>query len=79
MSVYQEIAQQAVLASAIDGTTDAGPTAGIYTGSGGDIVVEMAQQGGGEITFVNTPAGAFLPISIRKWVSGPADALALFV
>jgi hypothetical protein len=79
MSIYQEVANYAELASTIDGTTRKGPSAGIYFGSGGTAVVQMAGRPGTDVTFANVPAGSYLPLSICKWVSGPADAVAIMV
>lgn len=42
-------------------------TRGIYTGSGGNIKVDMA--GGGTMTFVSVPAGSLLPLRVRRLYS----------
>lgn len=78
--MYNLIATRAELATDIDGTNNTGPTAGIYTGSGGDMVVVMAQDGQRkQFTLVGTAPGTVIPIAIRHYVSGPADALALIL
>ena len=81
MSIYQEVGLRSISPlTIIDGTTNQGPTAGIWSGSGGTIVVVL----GGDAmtvqtTFTNVPPGAWLPISIKKWVSGPTDAVGICV
>lgn len=79
--LYSLIAMRAGDPTLIDYVTNKGPTAGIYSGSGGAIVVVMAQEADATVTttFAAVPAGIFMPIGIKKWVSGPVDALALFL
>jgi len=80
MSIYQEVGRRGALASVVDGSTNLGPTAGLWSGTGGTIVVVMVDDPiATTTTFTNVGAGVFLPISIKKWVSGPSDAVALFV
>jgi len=58
-------------------------TVGIYTGSGGDIVVVLWNDqlnippGTPEVptTLAATNPGCWLPISIAKYISGPANAV----
>ena len=45
-------------------TTDLGVTRGLYVGGAGNVVVTMAEQGT-NITFVDVPAGTFMPIQVR--------------
>jgi len=81
MSIYQEIGLRSIkpLAS-LDGVTNTGPTAGIWSGSGGTIVVELAgDKVGDTTTFTNVFPGTWLPLSIRRWVSGPVDAVLIVV
>ena len=42
-------------------------TRGIYVGAGGNLAVEMAW--GGTVVFANVPAGAMLPLGVRKVLS----------
>lgn len=54
-------------------------TRAIYTGSGGNIKVDMV--GSGTVTFVSVPAGAVLPIRIsRLYSTGTAatDVIGLY-
>lgn len=39
-------------------------TRGIYTGAGGQITVDMVDEG--KVTFTNLPPGTILPIRVRK-------------
>ena len=80
MSIYNEIANRGFLASAIDGTANKGPTAGIWSGSGGTIVCVLSgDQDGVQTTFTNVFPGTWMPISIKQWVSGPADAVGIAI
>ena len=80
MSIYNEVACRGFLASVINGSTNRGPTAGIWSGTGGTIVVVLAGDlDGVQSTFTNVQAGQWLPISIKQWVSGPADALGVAI
>lgn len=80
MSIYQEVGLRKVTLSTLDGTTNKGPTAGIWSGSGGTIVVVLAGDVDGDTTtFTNVYPGTMLPISIKQWISGPADAVGLAV
>lgn len=80
MSIYQEIGLRTIDLTALDGVTNKGPTAGIWSGSGGTIVcVLVGDPDGQDTTFTNVFAGTMLPISIKEWVSGPADAVGLVV
>lgn len=80
MSIYQEVGQRAIDLSALDGVTSKGPTAGIWSGSGGTIVCVLAgSPDGTTTTFTNVFAGTWLPISVKHWVSGPADAVGIAV
>lgn len=78
--IYQEIGLRSIDLSTLDGTTNSGPTAGVWSGSGGTVVVELfGDPDGTQTTFTNVGAGTWLPISIKKWVSGPADAVGIAV
>lgn len=78
--IYQEIGLQSIDLSTLDGVTNKGPTVGIWSGSGGTCVFELAADPvGTETTFSNVYPGQWLPISIRKWVSGPSDAVGIRV
>jgi hypothetical protein len=44
--------------------TELGVTRGLYIGTGGDVVVTMAEQGS-SITFVGVPTGTFMPLQVR--------------
>ena len=78
--IYQEIGQRSIDLSTLDGVTNVGPTAGIWSGSGGNIAVELnGDPSGTTTTFTNVYPGTWLPISIRRWVSGPADAVGIAI
>lgn len=79
MSIYQEVALRSIPID--DLATKGGPSVGIFVGTGGDdIVVELVHDPDGtETTFPAPVAGSWLPISIKKWVSGPADSVILAV
>ena len=81
MSIYDELACRSIQPiTALDGTTNRGPTGGIWSGSGGTIVVELTSDlPAVTTTFTSVAPGTWLPISIRRWVSGPADAIAVAV
>ena len=80
MSIYQEIGQRYIDVTTLDGTTIAGPTAGLYVGTTGTLVVVLAGDPlTVETTFANVAAGSWLPISIKKWVSGPANVVGITV
>jgi len=52
----------------------------VYVGTGGDITVTM-QSGRTGVVFKNVPAGAFLPVLVKKVEAvgnGAADLLALY-
>lgn len=74
MSMYQLIAQRSIPVA--DLAAKGGPTAGVYSGSGGTFVVELAQDPDGkQTTFTAVPAGTWLPISVKLVASGPVDAV----
>lgn len=78
MSIYNEVGNRSIDLSALDGSTNKGPTAGIWSGAGGTIVCVLAGDPDGQTTtFTNVFAGTLLPISIKEWVSGPADAVGI--
>jgi hypothetical protein len=80
MSIYQEIGQRKIVLADLDGATNAGPTAGIWSGAGGTIVCVLSGDAlTNTTTFTNVAAGTWLPISVKKWVSGPADAVGIAV
>ncbi len=78
--MYQDVGMKKV---ALTAGVACSQTAGVYTGSGGTMVVvlwdDQALPGRAEIqtTFVSTGIGQWLPISIQKYVSGPADAVGI--
>lgn len=78
MSIYNEVGNRSIDLSVLDGATNKGPTAGIWSGAGGTIVVVLSGDPDGDTTtFTNVFAGTWLPISIKQWVSGPADAVGI--
>ena len=78
--IYQEIGLRKIDLSSLDGSVNVGPTAGIWSGSGGTIVCVLAGDGISDTTtFTNVYPGTWLPISIKKWISGPADAVGIAV
>jgi hypothetical protein len=80
MSIYNEVGQRGFLASTIDGVTNMGPTAGLWFNSGGTAVVVLAGEANMTVTTSFTVfAGTWLPISIKKWVSGPADTVGIAI
>lgn len=80
MSVYAEVARRSISLASLDGTTNKGPTVGIYTGSGdASIVCHLADDPDTAVTFSNPAAGVVLPICVCKWVSGPTGAVGLVV
>lgn len=75
MSVYNNLARRSVNLAALDGVTDAGPTSGVYISTAGDVVVVLADDPlTVQTTFTAVPAGTWLPICIKKWVSGPLNS-----
>lgn len=80
MSIYMEIGQRTIDLSTLDGVTNKGPTAGIWSGSGGTIVCVLnSDPDGQDTTFTNVYPGTWLPICIKEWVSGPVDAVGIAV
>ena len=80
MSIYQEVGQRSIAVADLDGVANAGPTAGIWVGTAGTVVVVLAGDPlTKETTFVGVTEGSWLPISIKKWVSGPANCVAIVV
>jgi hypothetical protein len=80
MSIYQEIGQRYIDVTTLDGVTVKGPTAGVWFGTAGTAVVVLASDPiAVETTFAGIYAGTWLPISIKKWVSGPANAVGIGV
>ncbi len=78
--IYQNVGSRKIDLSTLDGTSNAGPTAGIWSGSGGTVTVVLAGDALTDVTiFTNVGAGVWLPISIKKWVSGPVDAVGIAV
>jgi hypothetical protein len=63
--------EDAVAITASDATADpAGPFAGIYTGSGGDIKITTRS---GAVVLKSTPAGVIMPLwCSRVWSTGTA-------
>lgn len=50
-------------------------TRAVYVGATGDLKVAM--QDGGEVTFVDVPTGAVLPIRVKKVFATGTDATSL--
>lgn len=50
----------------------------LYVGGGGDLIVET--EGGDIVTFVGFPSGGFLPVYVKRIISGSAvsNVIALF-
>lgn len=79
--MFNEVYNSTIDLSTLDGVNNKGPTVGIYTGSGVTdiVVVLMHDEDSKTTTFVAPLKGAFLPIAIKRWVSGPADAIGFTV
>lgn len=75
MGIHSEIARRKVVLATLDGTTDAGPTIGVIAGAAGTIVCVLVDDPIATTTSIVVTAGQWLPISIKKWVSGPADSV----
>ena len=52
------------------------PTRGLYVGSAGNLVVNMA-GGGASVTFTGVPAGAILPIRVDRVLATSTTASAI--
>lgn len=80
MSIYLEVGQRYIDVTTLDGVNVKGPTAGVYVGTAGTLVVVLAGDPlTVETSFVGVTAGSWLPISIKKWVSGPANCVGIAV
>lgn len=55
-------------------------TRGIYIATTGNLTVVMVSEtnDANTVTFKNLPAGALLPLRVRKITAAPADTVALF-
>lgn len=65
-------ANEGAAVTASDTTILAPITRGLYVGTTGDVAVQFSGAGGGggsTVTLVSVPAGAVLPISVRKVLS----------
>jgi hypothetical protein len=71
-------ASRAVAVTPSDATT-LQVTRGLFVGTAGDVVVDMADQGS-SITFANVANGQFLPIQVTKVLAATSasDILALY-
>lgn len=71
-------AAKAVVVTPSD-VTDLGVTRALYVGTGGDVVVTMAEQGT-NITFANVASGTVLPIQVRLVLAATSasEILALY-
>lgn len=60
-------------------STEIPVTRGLYVGTLGDLVVDMAEQGT-DIEFLNVASGTFLPIQVSKIkaATSASDILALY-
>lgn len=76
MSIYNEVGNRTIALADLDGSTNKGPTVGVWSGAGGTIVCVLANDPDGQdTTIANVPAGQWIPISIKEWVSGPVGAV----
>lgn len=78
MSIYNEIGRRKIDPAVLNGTTNAGPTSGLWIPVAGDLVVVLADDPlTVETTFTAVPAGTWLPICVKKYVSGPVGTVAV--
>lgn len=61
----QQIATNAADIDISGGDATLSPTACVFVGVGGDIVVD-AEDSGTQITFKNLPSGSFVPVACSK-------------
>jgi hypothetical protein len=67
--------EQAVAVVPADGTDLACVTRAIYVGGAGDLRVRM--QSGAEVTFAAVPAGALLPLRVKRVLAAGTSATAI--
>ena len=67
--------EQAVAVVPADRTDLACVTRAIYVGGAGDLRVRM--QGGAEVTFAAVPAGALLPLRVKRVLAAGTSATAI--
>ena len=78
MSIYNEIGRRKIDPVALDGITNAGPTSGLWVAAAGDVVVVLVDDPlSVSTTFASVPAGTWLPICIKSYISGPAGTVAV--
>lgn len=78
MSIYTAIGRRKINLAGLDGVTDAGPASGVYVPTAGNLVVVLADDPLTlETTFEGVPAGTWMPIAIKKFVSGPANCVGI--
>lgn len=71
-------AAKAVVVTPSDSTLLA-VTRGLFVGTGGEVLVDMAEQGT-DILFLNVPNGTFMPIQVIRVKAGStaSDIIALY-
>ena len=67
--------EQAAVVVPADGSDLSCVTRALYVGGAGDLRVRM--QGGAEVTFAAVPAGALLPLRVRRVLAAGTSATAI--